>query len=290
MSTQPPSHPETLIIVCCHAIYLGSSTSSTGPSFASDSEDLWLLAPFQSGEVPTFISHIQSGLDALRADPHAILCFSGGATKFLSHGCELTEAQSYLNVAKERGWLDCEVEDRVFVEGWATDSFQNIELSIMQFPLWVKQLQDRCTDEITDRDLSSPQWPKKLIVVSHDFKRSRLFDLHLPALHWPLDRVRYIGIDPAFSTLKMAQIKEGDLKSGYGAWKDDLYGSGDALRRKREERGWDREAFESQVLTAAEYDSVRRRLLQVLKWHGGDDGLSLLTQDLAPWTDQEHGD
>ena len=289
MSTQPPSHPETLIIVCCHAIYLGPSTPSAGPSYASDSEDSWLLAPYQSGEVPTFISHIQAGLDALRADPHAIICFSGGATKLLSHSCELTEAQSYLNVAKERGFLDRELEDRVFLEAWATDSFQNIELSVMQFPVWVKRLQGRCTDKKFQRDQTSPEWPKKLIVVSHDFKRSRFLDLHLPALRWPPDKVQYIGIDPPFSQSKMTEIKEGDMKRGYGAWADDLYGSRDALRRKGRERGWDCEAFESEVLTAAEYDGVRGRLMQVLRWHGGDDGVSLLSQDRVPWMDQQHG-
>ena len=288
MSTQPPSHPETLIIVCCHAVYLGSSTSSTGPRFASDLEDSWLVAPFQSGEVPTFISHIQAGLNALRADPHAILCFSGGATKLLSHGCELTEGHSYLNVANERGWLDREVKDRVFVERWATDSFQNVALSIMQFPLWVKQLQGRHTNRRPDRDLSSLSWPKKLIVVSHNFKRSRFLDLHIPALRWPRDQIQYIGIDPPFSSLKMAQIKEGDLQKGHGVWRKDLNGTGEVLKRKREERGWDREVFETRVLTNPEHNGMRGRLIEVLKWHGGDDGFTLLPQDLVPWTDRTY--
>ena len=290
MSTSPPSNPETLIIVCCHAIYLGSSTSSTGPRFTSDSEDSWLLASFQAGEVPTFIAHIQAGLDVLRADPQAILCFSGGATKLLSHGCELTEGQSYLNVAKQRRWLGREVKDRVFVEGWATDSFQNVQLSLMQYPLWVKQLQDRGAGRMPGTDVGRVMWPEKLIVVSHDFKRPRFLDLHLAALRWPPDRVQYIGIDPPFSSSKLAEIKEGDLQRGYGAWREDLYGSGEVLMRKREDRGWDREAFESRFLTSPEYDNVRGRLTELLKWHGGQDGTTLLAQDLVPWADQGHAD
>lgn len=94
-----------LIIVCCHAIYLGppsanimdSSTtiaSSRPDELPSSSEANWLIEPFQRGEIATYVGHIEAGIRALAADKHAILVFSGGATK--PEKTERTEADSYL--------------------------------------------------------------------------------------------------------------------------------------------------------------------------------------------------
>ena len=81
--------PNNLIIVCCHAIYLGGATHG-------HSEDEWsvwisaicmlnrswlifsrLIESFQKGETPTFINHAQAGLKALSEDPDSLLIFSG---------------------------------------------------------------------------------------------------------------------------------------------------------------------------------------------------------------------
>lgn len=93
------AHCNHLVIVCCHAIYLG------GPTHGA-SEDEWsvlsflffcgrsfgwsygqklifafslhrLIEPFQDGETPTFIQHVKSGVAKLAEDPLAILVFSG---------------------------------------------------------------------------------------------------------------------------------------------------------------------------------------------------------------------
>lgn len=89
--------PSTLIIVCCHATYLGSPGSNIAAG--TDEERDWLLEPFQRGETPTFIEHACTGVVTLRKcldrGEDALLVFSGGPTKS-SQGCLKSEGQSYL--------------------------------------------------------------------------------------------------------------------------------------------------------------------------------------------------
>lgn len=61
---------ERLIIVCCHAIWLG------GPSNGHDEAE-WAVESFQSGETPTFIEHIKTGLKVSSEEPNSLLVFSG---------------------------------------------------------------------------------------------------------------------------------------------------------------------------------------------------------------------
>ncbi|KAI4140006.1 MAG: hypothetical protein L6R39_006006 [Caloplaca ligustica] len=61
---------DRLIIVCCHAIWLG------GPSNGHDEAE-WAIEPFQRGETPTFIEHIKAGLKVLSEEPNSLLVFSG---------------------------------------------------------------------------------------------------------------------------------------------------------------------------------------------------------------------
>jgi hypothetical protein len=87
----------TLIVVCCHAIYIGSSTSN--PRAGEDEKKEWIIEAFQQGETPTFIQHIHAGISKLRdcldEGDNAILVFSGGATK-QHKDCSKSEAQGYL--------------------------------------------------------------------------------------------------------------------------------------------------------------------------------------------------
>lgn len=65
---------DRLIIVCCHAIWLG------GPSNGHD-ETEWAIEPFQRGETPTFIAHIKAGLKVLSEEPNSLLVFAGYVSK-----------------------------------------------------------------------------------------------------------------------------------------------------------------------------------------------------------------
>jgi hypothetical protein len=59
-----------LIIVCCHAIWLG------GQSLGANEAE-WLMAPFQRDEAPTFIEHLKAGLSLFRDKPNSWLVLSG---------------------------------------------------------------------------------------------------------------------------------------------------------------------------------------------------------------------
>jgi len=65
-----------LVIVACHAIYL------PGPALGATEEE-WDLQPYQRGRSPqnTFLAHIEKGVSVARADPAAMLMFSGGETR-----------------------------------------------------------------------------------------------------------------------------------------------------------------------------------------------------------------
>ena len=61
---------ERLIVVCCHAIWLGGSKDG-------DCEAEWAIEPFQEGETPTFMAHIESGLACLKSQSESLIVFSG---------------------------------------------------------------------------------------------------------------------------------------------------------------------------------------------------------------------
>jgi dihydrofolate synthase len=99
---------------------------------------------------------------------------------------KLSEARSYYNVALtlehfgllEAGSPAIKANPRILLDEFALDSYYNILLSLGEF--W----------------RSTGKWPSRLSIVSHGFKRRRIVDGHCGAIGFPLDRVKYIGIDP----------------------------------------------------------------------------------------------
>jgi len=260
---------DTLIVVCGHAIWVGGESKG-------ENEEEWLIEPFQSNETSTFIKHIEAGVRELSRRPGALLVFSGGATKRAK--TDLTEAESYCNLAAAKDMFDLEGKsallDRMFQDRYATDSYQNVLLSLIQFPLFAQQYRERIGTAA-----ASPQclqWPSHLVVVSHEFKRARFVDLHLTAFKWRRS-TEFIGINPPFSAVKMAEIEDGDKKRGYGIWKDDIYGNGQILSEKRAARGYSLEHFREGVLSR--FDKNTLDVLEGLLVH---PGTKLFAKNL-PW-------
>lgn len=271
----PPTYAgvDTLIIVCCHAIFHPDVMDPSFPLKSTLDESNWYLAPFQKsdpktgkpGEHETFLAHIAAGLDALTTGSCAgtsLLVFSGGATK--SSLTPLSEARSYyhaaLNQALAHGQFDGgRVEallemGRVLLEEQATDSFQNLLFSILHF----RQ--------------TTGSYPKDIRIITHAFKTRRFLELHGPAIRWPATRIRVEGIDPIMSSIEYEETINGEQRFGYGPWKDDPLGTSELLSRKREQRGWQRSA--AQHLVEGLEDSVRQLF----------DGT---VTDSLPWIEQQ---
>ncbi|KAL4900803.1 hypothetical protein BDW74DRAFT_188044 [Aspergillus multicolor] len=206
---------EHLIVVCCHAIYLG------GPSKGIDERE-WLIESFQRGETPTFTEHVKAGLRILAGDEGALLVFSGGATK--RPATELTEGDSYLNLARDNAFFGYAPRidvSRVIAETHATDSYQNVLFSMLHFRL------------------HTGKYPERVTVVTHEFKRQRFMKFHFPAvgLDGP-DKADVVGINPPEEVTPLKELVGGEALKGLGLWKNDAYGVGADLRVKRVKRGW----------------------------------------------------
>lgn len=121
------------------------------------------------------------------------------------------------------------------LEEQALDSYYNILFSILQF--W--------------RATGCRTWPERITIVSHAFKRTRIVDGHCAAIGFPVDRVRFIGINPPNLPPELSggdQGKQGgvvsqekanamqDVQLVVGQWEEDPHGISEALAGKRVKR------------------------------------------------------
>ncbi|KAK8167792.1 hypothetical protein BKA80DRAFT_265172 [Phyllosticta citrichinensis] len=258
-----------LVIVACHAIFLGNPLS---PECDVYSPHQWHLQPFQrsTGSVPaeheTFLLHIHAGLNALAygsLSRSGVLVFSGAATALDVTG--LSEAQSYCNAARAltqqfgqgHPFAEC-LKSRTLVEDAATDSYQNLLFSILKFRRHFGR------------------YPRSVRVITHAFKTRRFLDLHAEAIRWPSDRIHVQGIDPVSRAVDHAQNVDGESKRGLSAWIQDLYGMHAPLMEKRMARGWQQSALLD--LGQGLEDDVKA----LLAYDGGKDGIALFEGPL-PW-------
>ncbi|KAG8529458.1 uncharacterized protein KY384_006095 [Bacidia gigantensis] len=152
--------------------------------------------------------------------------------------------------------------DRMFTDTYATDSYQNVLLSLISFR---KQ---------------TSKYPAHITIISHDFKKSRFLDLHLKAIKWPRERVSYIGIDPPEEISSRGELDINEAEA-VGAWERDLYGVGTELAGKRRKRGW-KDDLVSQLCAEGGGNALEVEVCKLLGWGGGRDGTMVFPETL-PW-------
>jgi hypothetical protein len=256
----PPDYAgfESLVIVCCHAVFHPDASSPTFPLHSPYAENNWHLAPFQTsnpdtakpGEQETFAAHVAAGIAILKGEwspevpKRTLLVLSGGPTK--PSLTPLSEARSYYHAALAQelaqgahaGGQTAQLfsKGRILLEEHATDSFQNLLFSILLFRR------------------TTGRYPRQIRVITHAFKAGRFLELHAPAIRWPSERIQVQGIDPVMSGVEREETVRGEEKYGYAPWVEDPLGTGDVLASKRRDRGWDEQ--EAAQLAEGLEDSV----------------------------------
>ncbi|QIW95775.1 hypothetical protein AMS68_001293 [Peltaster fructicola] len=229
-----------LVVVCGHGTYRRSGDVWQ--------ESSWILQSFQRSNAETskpsehltFIQHILCGASILDQDPKALLVFSGGCTQ---DQIPSTEAESYSQAFSEL--RNGKAQERTSCENLATDSYQNLLFSVLQF-----------------RKVTG-QYPQLITVITHAFKERRFLESHGPAIRWPPRTIRTIGINPALTLAELKQVQHGEHENAFKHFVTDPYGVKPHLGDKRRKRGFQ----EEDVLEYARHfnDDVKSLLL----WKGG---------------------
>jgi hypothetical protein len=197
---------ENLVLVAAHAVYVG------GGGARPEGDENWCLQPFQRGEPPFYIEHIQEGVGLAVRDPAALLVFSGGQTR--REAGPRSEGQGYWSLAQHfRWWGHPQLAARATMEEFARDSFENLLFALCRFR------------EVTGR------YPNLVTVVSWTFKEHR-FNLHGEALRWPSGRLRFRGVN---QPVDVASALKGEAET-VTHFRADPYGAGGVLAAKRTTR------------------------------------------------------
>ncbi|KAK4142161.1 Mur ligase [Dichotomopilus funicola] len=257
------------------ALAWASQAAADGPGGPTAGKDVdeWLIEDYKKDETGTFMQHIAAGVDLLLEDEQAVLVFSGGPTR---RELNLSEARSYYNLALANHPAvsrfpppplthtnpsdnNTTTTNRILLEERALDSYHNILFSLLLF--WHHH----------------SHWPRHLTLVSHAFKRDRLVEGHCAAIGFPLDRVRFVGINPPVKEVKKQAVLGAQL--ALGQWEADPHGVGLELSGKRKGRnvwGVDQRLFGGRSEEERERSGVVVRVLGE-----GEDGLE--PGGVRPW-------
>lgn len=211
-----PSY-DHLVMVPGHAVLRFSEFDK-----ADISDESWYLLSYQQqqGFPQVISSHIRIGIEMMRQDRSSVLIFSGGETR--KDVGPYSEALSYFFLAHNKRWLpeSSPLNERVALEEYARDSFENLLFSLCRFK------------EVTGR------YPSKLTVVGFDFKSERYRNLHRKALRFPEVNFTYIGVHaPDYTPLFDQRHAEEGESIALEEFSHDLYGCNvDELKEKRKKR------------------------------------------------------
>ena len=207
-----------LIILPCHSIWKGGAT-------AGICRDEWHLAHFQieGQDHQCFRDQIIECVRLLRLKPDAMLILWGGKTKI--EAGPVSEAQSYYNLLRViADDSDGSFLDRVFLEEYARDSFENVLFLLCRFY------------ELTHK------YPSIVTIQGFEFKRNRFINYHLTqALKFPKDRIFYYGKDPmpepgSDYVSYLRKLREGEQTHAVNHFKTDPYGLKHPLMTKKSNR------------------------------------------------------
>eukprot|EP00606_Chrysophyceae_sp_TOSAG23-5_P000500 GSChrysophyteH2.ASY1.ANO1.914.1 assembled CDS len=226
-------HSNHLIVVAGHAVVRVSELAR-----AATDDAAWWLLKYQRGQgFPSIISsHVRKGLQLAQDDPKSLLVFSGGQTR--KDVGPISEAASYYYLADSQGWIPPQtatttgtgpsaedkgtqtypVRDRVYLDEFARDSFENLLFSLCRYR------------EVTGK------YPSKVSVVGFDFKEARFVDQHRAALGFPAERFSYVGLTPVKGSGFNHKVAEAGEEKIRAVFEKDPYGCTHVLSDKRELR------------------------------------------------------
>lgn len=177
----------------------------------------------------------------------------------------MTQATDDEKKKKKKKEMIDKLNDITLAETHATDSYQNVLFSLLR------------------ARLVTGVYPRRITVVTHEFKRSRFLECHFPAIGFAGhndDRVDLIGINPPEEVTPSASLVSGEEKSGIGLWRKDLYGVGPELMSKRRRRGWTEEREKSTFVNVG-LEPVVERLVCWDGWSREDQWFP--ERELLPW-------
>lgn len=224
---------------------------------ADTADESWYLLSYQrqQGFPQVLSAHIRIGIEMMKQDPASVLIFSGGETR--KDVGPYSEALSYFFLAHNKLWLPEEspINDRVALEEYARDSFENLLFSMCRFK------------EVTGH------YPSKISVVGFDFKSNRYTHLHRKALLFPAENFTYIGVHaPDYSPLFNQKHAEDGEAIAMEEFSHDLYGCNvDELKEKRKKRN----PFHRSI----PYELSCPEMMPLLHWCGPE----LVDTSAVPW-------
>lgn len=252
------SHKTELVVVCCHATYLGDG--------ANTGEHEWIMQDFQRSdpsmhkpsEHETFIAHVLTAAMIAQHAPQTLLIFSGGKTT----PADRSEAHGYGLILEHMVRNNASLFSRTIhyaCEEYSTDSYQNLLFSILRF-----------------RQLTGA-YPQLITVITHAFKERRFLEQHAPAIKWPGERIRVQGVNPPFTLDELNFTQKGERERAYNQFNEDPYGVRSPLSQKRRARNWNPE--KAHIFLGY---GLEQPIFQLLEWMGGVSGWEVFPAQL-PW-------